>query len=540
MKKLSVLLVLSVLALTSCGGTSANGSTSSDSPTPSGVFKDDWNYDSTNDVYYQLQAADCTKPVAKTYESMSIYVPGAYFTGTKNSNGLYTCVPKADGAVGSYKGSTAPIVFPVNTPGYAGQAAPAGYSYNTISSFLKAGLIYVTAGMRGKDINAGYAPWGVTDLKAAVRAYRYNASSLPGDANKIFTFGMSGGGAQSSLMGATGDSPLYTPYLEAIGAYMKDESGNTISDAIAGAMCWCPITSLDRADEAYEWNMGQFYTTNTRASGTFTSSLSGDLADDYATFINGLGLKNGSETLTLSASSSGHYLAGNYYDYIVSVAEESLNNYLSDTYTSTSDKASYVSSLGTWASYDSATNKATITDFPAFIKSQKNAQKPVGAFDGLSRGQGENSVFRTTDSRTGANHFDSAESAVLAANNTKYSSLSGYTDYRQAFTDDLALKDPVGIDMQTRVNMYNPMYFLNSTYAGYGTATIAPHWRIRTGIRQSDTALNTEVNLMLALKSKSEVTDVDFATVWNKQHVQAERTGSANDNFIAWVADCVK
>ena len=61
---------------------------------------------------------------------------------------------------------------------------------------------------------------------------------------------MSGGGAQSALMGSTGDSALYDPYLEQIGAV----SG--VSDAVLGSMCWCPITSLDSADEAYEWMMG--------------------------------------------------------------------------------------------------------------------------------------------------------------------------------------------------------------------------------------------------------------------------------------------
>lgn len=34
----------------------------------------------------------------------------------------------------------------------------------------------------------------------------------------IFTFGMSGGGAQSALMGVTGDSALYDDYLQSIGA----------------------------------------------------------------------------------------------------------------------------------------------------------------------------------------------------------------------------------------------------------------------------------------------------------------------------------
>lgn len=103
------------------------------------------------------------------------------------------------------------------------------------------------AGCRGRDAGA---PAGVTDLKAAVRFLRFCDESMPGDAERIFTFGMSGGGAQSALMGATGDSELYTPYLEQIGAVMDQR------DAVYGSMCWCPITNLDTADESYEWMMG--------------------------------------------------------------------------------------------------------------------------------------------------------------------------------------------------------------------------------------------------------------------------------------------
>ena len=69
------------------------------------------------------------------------------------------------------------------------------------------------------------------------------------DVKQIVIFGHSGGGAQSSLRGATGDSELYYPYLESIGAAMTDDSGSAISDAVTGSMCWCPITALDEADE---------------------------------------------------------------------------------------------------------------------------------------------------------------------------------------------------------------------------------------------------------------------------------------------------
>lgn len=211
---------------------------------------------------------------------------------------------------------------------------------------------------------------------------------------------------------------------------MMDANGNALSDAISGAMCWCPITALDVADEAYEWNMGQFYTSGTWASGTFTAAVSKDLADAFATFINGAGLTKDGQSLTLAALASGEYLSGSYYDYITSVVTDSLNNYLEDAYTSTTDKSSFVSGLGSYAAYDSSTDKAIITSIGDFIKAKKNASKSVGAFDGLTRGATENAVFRNTDATTGACHFDSMEAKVLTDNNDTYSSISGYADYR--------------------------------------------------------------------------------------------------------------
>ncbi|MEU4243631.1 hypothetical protein [Actinoplanes sp. NPDC026619] len=77
-----------------------------------------------------------------------------------------------------------------------------------------------------------------------------------------------------------------------------------------------------------------------------------------------------------------------------------------------------------------------------------------------------------------------------------------------------------------------------SSYEGDKKATVAPHWRIRTGIMQGDTANTTEVNLALALQNLGG-TDVDFATVWGLGHTMAERTGDAATNFIAWVKETV-
>ena len=276
-----------------------------------------WQYNAEDDVYYQIGISYCENPADASYETLAVFVPGAYMTAADNGDGTYTCEINSAGSIGSYTADTAPIVMPVNTPGYSAMAPLT--SYSSFTEYTNEGFVYVHAGCRGRDSGA---PAGVTDLKAAVRYIRYTDNVLPGDAESIFTFGMSGGGAQSALMGSTGDSDLYNAYLEEIGAVMG------VSDAVLGSMCWCPITNLDTADEAYEWMMGV-----TRNGLSEEEQLISDkLAEAFAAYINSAGIKDeDGNVLTLSESSDGIYQSGTYYDYMKTVIEESLNNFLSDT-----------------------------------------------------------------------------------------------------------------------------------------------------------------------------------------------------------------
>lgn len=569
-----------------------------------------WSYDAENDVYWQIGISYAAEPETTDYETMAIYVPGAYMTATANGDGTYTCTINEAATLNGYTANTAPIVFPVNTAGYSAQKAATEYSYNGLSSYMDAGFIYVYAGMRGRSngyddsgnlIYSGGAPWGVTDLKAAVRYLRFNETSLPGSTDSIFVFGHSGGGAQSSVMGASGDSSLYYDYLKSIGAAMYDADGNYISDAINGVMAWCPITSLDYADEAYEWNMGQYATTGTRADDTWTSALSDDLAGAFASYLNELGLQDENGTvLTLAQSTDGIYTSGSYYDYLLSEIEGSLNNFLSDTafpYTKSSGGTmgdggfagggapggdmpeggmpeggmpegdmpegdmpggsgqggttesttyetakDYVDSLNSdeeWVTYDAATNTATITSIEAFVQHLKKASKNVGAFDDLELSQAENLVFGNDESD--ALHFDTVMAELLQTNQEKY---AAFTDWDAslvtAYANDLTSTDKLGNISQVRQNMYNPMYYVSDYYEGYDSSNVAPYWRIRTGIEQGDTALTVETNLALALDSVSDVEDVDFETVWGQGHTTAERTGSSTENFINWVNESLK
>lgn len=132
-------------------------------------------------------------------------------------------------------------------------------------------------------------------------------------------------------------------------------------------------------------------------------------------------------------------------------------------------------------------------------------------------------------------------SNLLSENASKYAKLKNYkSSYANAFASDLKQKDAQGNTMTTRLNMYNPMYYLSDYYKGYNTTKVAKYWRIRTGINQGDTALTVETNLALALKQDSQVKSVNFATVWGQGHTEAERTGNNETNFIKWVNKCLK
>ena len=516
-----------------------------------------WDFDSTNGVYYQIGLKYCTNIVNIDYQTMAIYVPKEFLSCNENGD-KYKCDINKSGKKGWFSASNAPIVFPVETPGYSAMKAPTSYKYETVSAYVTKGIIFAYAGCRGRyeggeTFPAG-APWGITDLKTAIRYLRYNKNFIPGDTGKIYTFGFSGGGAQSCLMGVTGNSELYTKYLENNGAAMEDSEGNKIKDNVKGSQCWCPITNLDTADEAYEWNMGQYYNIDTRAEGKFTEVLSKDLAGEYVKYVNDIKLKDpkGNE-LTLTETNS-----GTYYDYLKSIIEESLNNFFSDTtfpwtrkdekpgprpenleeektFNTISEYISFLNSENEWVKYDSTKNKYIITNIGDFVKNCKSASKKVGAFDDFNRNQAENQVFGISGTNY-SKHFDKIMYNLLNNNKEKYQTKSDWKDsYPDDYLNDFDDKDSLQSEISYRLNMYNPMYYLISYYQGFNTSDVADYFRINSGIFQSDTGNVVEMNLYLALMNLGK--KVNFTNVWEKQHTKAERKGDSDTNFINWIAE---
>jgi len=468
----------------------------------------EWSYDKSSDTYYVTGIVYCDNPADKSYEQMGIFVPGAYMNASANSNGSYSCTVNSKAELNGFTAGSAPVVIPVNTPGYKAMSPPSGFS-SSVSSYTEKGFIYLHAGCRGKDASA---PSAVTDLKAAIRYFRYLLAQggIPGDADRIFSFGHSGGGAQSAILGASGDSPLYNVYLKGIGAKMD------YSDAVFGSMCWCPITNLDMADGAYEWNMGK-----TRSSLSSTDlSISKELAGAFAEYINAVGFKHPStgEILKLEETSDGYYQSGSYYEYVMEVINDAVSRYNKNN-------------GGNVSAYSTDDSEALYS----FADKYKNTTKGIAAFDaydGVSRTSAGNLLF---DPEGVWAHFDKYLADIVSVYAPQYKSV---------FDEDLALVDSYGNGLETRLAMYTPLFYLvdNGLYyadGGEGSSTVAPHWRIRSGIEQGDTSLCTEINLALGLQ-RYGVEDVDFATVWGKGHTQAEDSGSGSANFISWVEKCCK
>lgn len=554
-----------------------------------------WQYNRENDVYWQVGIVYCENPADEAYENLGIYVPGAYMTGTENGDGTYTCEINTSGTVEGYTAETAPMVIPVDTPGYSAMAAPTGYVSST-SAYTDAGFVYVHAGCRGRDAGA---PAGVTDLKAAIRYIRYNKDVIPGSTDRIFSFGMSGGGGQSALIGSTGDSELYTPYLEAIGAV----SG--VSDAVAGSMCWCPITSMDYASEAYEWNLGVTRTALTEDM----QELSDAMAEQFALYVNKLELEDEEgNTLTLEVSKEGVYQAGSYYNYLKAVIETSLNNFLEDTafpYTAAEGKSGRMGGFGERLNgpadnadieFGGRGDKGKLGDESDMDGELSKPERGNGAqdyyaLDGIDRNETSAGITLSGTYETVQDYIDAlnAETAWVTydseTNTATITSIADFvsafklaskdlgafdalnksqgenelfgvgdgngnhfdatmaelladTDYGAEFAEDMARTDALDKSVEYRVNMYNPLYYLSDYYEGYKTSNVAAYWRIRSGINQSDTSLTTEVNLALALENYGA--DVDFETVWGQAHVEAERTGDSTTNFVEWVNKCLQ
>lgn len=431
-----------------------------------------------------------SQPVDSVIEVMNVFIPEAYFHG---------------GKVGKYSAASAPIFFSNRVGGYL-PAEPAtiaeqgrldtGMKDSTVRVALAHGFVVASPGVRGrnsvnsKGIAIGKAPAAIVDLKAAVRYLRWNDSIMPGNAERIVSNGTSAGGALSALLGATGNHNDYVSQLEFLGAAPT-------RDDIFAVSAYCPITNLDNADMAYEW---QFQGVNERYGmsiemvnnrlvrqplhdtlSTEQRVVSAQLAKMFPAYVNALALKDSSGT-PLALDSMGQ---GSFMTFVKSFIVASARS---------AQRQGVDVGKNSWLRFD-ANNEIRDVDFSAYVESM-HRQKLPPAFDALDLSSGENQLFGNT--KVDKRHF------------TAYAVLQGKNRMEQADS--------------SQIKMMNPM-----RYIGFPGAQVAGHWRIRHGTQDKDTGLAISIILSTLLRNKGY--DVDFKLPWDKPH-----SGDYDlDELFAWI-----
>lgn len=414
-------------------------------------------------------------PVDADFQKLNLYAPEAFFAGESiNGYDLNTAPIFMPNTVGGYRPG------PVDQPGLDRQGR-----VNAIFHALRHGYVVVAPGLRGNGMknaegkSIGVAPAVICDYKAVVCWVRHNRDLIPGDAEKIITNGTSAGGAISSVMGATGNHPDYEPYLKAMGA--ADER-----DDIFAASCYCPITNLDHADAAYEWEFcgvidyhrkkmlppapGETKPNMIPVDADMTAkqiALSEKLKPMFSPYLNSLGLKDEKgNSLTLDDKGN-----GSFKGYVLDIVKRSAQGQL--------DKGEDLSDLK-WLTIEDG--KVAAVDFEQYVLF-RTRMKAAPAFDDVDLGTPENELFGTADVREC--HF------------TEFSSEHSHVNGELADT--------------MRVKMMNPMNYIDDK-----DATVARHYRIRHGSVDRDTSL--AISAMLVLKLRNSGVDANLEYPWGIPH----------------------
>lgn len=418
-----------------------------------------------------------TKPVDPAVQTLRLFVPEAYFMGE---------------SVNDYTSNSAPILLPNAVGGYLA-AEPLYFdrvendlvkdNQSLLAEALINGCVVAAVGVRGRDsknphgLPIGKAPAALVDLKAAVRFLRANQAVIPGNCERIIANGTSAGGALAALLGASGNHPYFEPFLIELGAA-------TARDHIYAVSAFCPITNLDNADSAYEWQFNgviKYKRITTELidgkikpkveAGSLSESqalLSNELKGSFPDYLNSLSLTHNGLPLTLDVNGE-----GSFAQWITSKVIESAQGAVN---------SGVNLSRKQWLSLEG--ERVVGVDMEAFIAFMGRMKTPP-AFDGVDLKNPENQLFGDGD----AAHF------------TEFS-----LRHSMAETPQLA-----GLD---QIAHFNPLSFISNTQA---LCDVCQYWRIRHGTRDNHTALAIPGVLALLLEKAGKT--VDFKLAWDKPHV---------------------
>lgn len=504
------------------------------------------------------------------YQNLNIFVREA--DAAKQDNAILLNVNNAgwfasyQGGLGGWDGTSA-----ITSSNYRGADIVDGGSYSSTSetdkkgAALARGMVYINMASRSRGATApegvyedgiyqGKAPAAIVDAKAAVRYLRLNDSTMFGNASRIIVNGTSGGGAQSTQLGATGDHADYLPYLKAIGAAGVDANGKSaLSDSVYAVVAYCPIQDMGSADLAYEW---MFNVLDTRAlvsadqkAGLIVDASGNELVRasnndptgsaalmaQFATYQASLGLK----TDTGAALTTDNMLAALQGE-IKSAAKNyvtaggSIVAYGATGTTAANGVAGGSGTIKYTNDFLNIDTSGTVSSFNMsnYLKyvAKQSRLKALPAFDQVGQTAALAATATADTTAAGATvygNYSGGESNLFGTAAQVYANFTEYGwnnnnggDAINATQSDVGLlntgytwaANPQQAFVLNQYKMINALAYIGKTDG------ISTHWRIRNGARDRDTSFTVAYNISRALKADSKVKDVDFALHWDQGH----------------------
>lgn len=456
--------------------------------------------------YYALEnVVYCTDPVDETFQLMNIYVPANYMTEDEdgkvsmNAKGIFGVMGSDDSTI-MYMSDEAPVIFINTISGYAAakpakineamQGANAGYYYQ----FVEQGFVLVCVGARGRtstdadgNVN-GIVPAGLVDLKSGVRWLKYNDEYLPGDSNKIISIGVSAGGGMATMLGASGDSELFTPYLDEIGAL-------DASDAVWATVPYCPVTDLPFADGVAQWEYGA------KTDNDFTGALSRGLYNAYVKYMQSLDFDLGDDGVS-----------GAFYEGLLAEFEDAFDDYIASGKAKGDELVAEKDPKGSWMSW-SEDGGVKISSIKDYVDNYWAGPMPINGlvptFDTFDNGSMEGGVF-------GA-HFSWMMREVLEELSADYPEAA---EYAKAYASDL------DGGMSELADLYDPIHFITD-----GTGKLAEHWRFQIGSEDSNITQAAAWTVYNALNDYADV-DANYAILYGIGHQTVEFSPY---DLITWI-----
>lgn len=516
--------------------------------------KDRWTFDADSKCWCLKNVVYTPVCVVPEAQILSIFVPEAYM---KEGGEIVE-----DAEINGYSAATAPIVFCNNSAGYhqMGTLEPAG-GRCAVKPFLEQGYIFVTCGNRGSEsvtedgTFCGKSPANLVDIKTAIRYIRHNKGVIPGDMERIISSGWSAGGAMSTLIGVTGNSPRFNEALKKNGAFMDEK------DDVFAAQVYCPIVDLEHADMAYEWAFSADSQSQDSPAGPgevmtpFKRALSDKLKEKYVEYFNSLNLKGVENGEPLAFGPDGR--SGSAYEYYIGKLEESaaeylkkvesgelgvaysVENYLDGNYTFKTRKFQR-RKLGearpgagpvkhemievqgddkrSWLTWDG--KKASISGMDAYVMGHYRRMKSCTSFDVLAGTSGENQVFG--NEKENYLHFSTATMDAIGELKGEFPEECEkyYGEYLRAGSD---------AELKERVYVYNPLSYIGTDEK----CDQADHFRICVGAQDADTSHSISMELACRLKEYHD--DVIYKIIWDKPHCEADYEGDA----VRWIESIV-